>query len=113
MIKTEVSIITVILSMLQTSLDELRVFKSGSVLPILGSICGFAYIIRIGDHFCLGITFAAVQGQLSEKHKFNFFFLFFPYSGASNLGKTYANFSGETLTFIISFGSPGMCHCTA
>ena len=41
MIKTVVSIITVILSILQTILDEFRVFNSGSVLPILGSILQF------------------------------------------------------------------------
>ena len=41
MIKTVVSIITVILSILQTSLDEFHIFKLGSVLPILGSILRF------------------------------------------------------------------------
>ena len=32
--------------------------------PFWDQFCGFAYIIRLGDHFCLGITFAAVQGSL-------------------------------------------------
>ena len=49
---TVVGIITVTLNiLLQTSLDEFPVFKSGSVLPILGSILRFAYIIRLGNHF--------------------------------------------------------------
>ena len=25
--------------------------------------CRFAYLIKSGDHFCVGITFAAVHGQ--------------------------------------------------
>ena len=29
--------------------------------PFWDHFCGFAYIIRLGDHFCLGITFAVVQ----------------------------------------------------
>ena len=52
MVKTAVSIITVILSILQSSLDEFRVFKSGSVCPFWDQFCCFAYIIRLGDHFC-------------------------------------------------------------
>ena len=58
MIKTVVSIITVILSILQTSLDEFRVLNSGSVLPILGSILRFCiHNLAWGsllprDHFC-------------------------------------------------------------
>ena len=51
-----VCITTVPLSILQTSLDQFRIFKTGSVLLILGSIwdqfCRFAYLIRLGDHFC-------------------------------------------------------------
>ena len=43
------------------------------------------------------IDFDCKEGQLSEKHKFIFFFPL-PYSGTSNLGKIYANFSGETMT---------------
>ena len=39
----------VILFILQTSLEEFRVFKSGSVLPILGSILRFCIH---WDHFC-------------------------------------------------------------
>ena len=31
--------------------------------PFSDQFCGFAYIIRLGDDFCLGITFAVVQGQ--------------------------------------------------
>ena len=43
------------------------------------------------------MDFACQEGQLSEKHKF-IFILPFPYSGASELGKVYANFSGEIVT---------------
>ena len=52
MIKNVVSIITVILSVWQTSRDEFPVFKSGSVLPILGSILRFCIHNLFGDHFC-------------------------------------------------------------
>ena len=34
--------------------------------PFWDQFCRFAYIIRLGDHFCLGITFAAVQFRLVE-----------------------------------------------
>ena len=33
--------------------------------------CRFAYLIRLGDHFCAGITFAAVQGNLFNGVKLN------------------------------------------
>ena len=60
MIKTVVSIIT-ILSILLTSPDEFRVFKSGQFCPFWDQFCSFAYIIRLGDRFCLRITFAVLQ----------------------------------------------------
>ena len=56
--KTEVSIITVTLSILQTSLDQFCVLKAGSVLPILGSILPFCIhnwawgSLLPRDHFC-------------------------------------------------------------
>ena len=56
--KNQVCITTVTLSILQTSLDQFRVFKAGSVLLILGSIlpsCILNYawgsLLR-RDHFC-------------------------------------------------------------
>ena len=51
MIKTVVSTITVILSILPTSLDEIRVFSQDQFCPFWDQFCGFAYIIRLGDHF--------------------------------------------------------------
>ena len=51
--KTQVSVTRVILSILQTSCEPFRVFKVG---------ISFAYIIRLGDRFCLVITFAVVLG---------------------------------------------------
>ena len=50
MMKAEVSIITVILSILQTSLDEFS--SQDQFCPFWDQFCGFAYIIRLGDHFC-------------------------------------------------------------
>ena len=34
--------------------------------PFWDQFCGFAYIIRLGDHFCLGITFAVVHAPFPE-----------------------------------------------
>ena len=43
--------------------------------PFWDHFCGFAYIIRLGDHFCLGVifavVFAVVQGSwLGKTHRF-------------------------------------------
>ena len=35
--------------------------------PFWDQFCRFAYIIRLGDHFCLGITFAS--GSLLRSYK--------------------------------------------
>ena len=43
------------------------------------------------------MNFACQEGQLSKKHKF-IFILPFPDSGALELVKIYANFSGEIVT---------------
>ena len=49
MMKTGVRIITVILSILQMS----SVFSSqGQFCPSWDKFCRFAYIIKLGDHFC-------------------------------------------------------------
>ena len=39
--------------------------------PFWDQFCGFAYIIRLGDHFCLGITFAAVQDSFGKPTYFS------------------------------------------
>ena len=69
MIKTVVSIITVMLSMLQTSLDEF--LSQDQFCPFWDQLCGFAYIIRLKDHFCLGITFAVVHGSYNNLSALN------------------------------------------
>ena len=43
------------------------------------------------------IEFAFQEGQLHEKHNY-FLFSTLAYSGALNLGKIYADFSGEIVT---------------
>ena len=50
--KNQVSITTVTLSILQTSLDQFRVFKAGSVLLIL--IIGLGITFAAVEHFHLG-----------------------------------------------------------
>ena len=37
--------------------------------PFWDQFCGFAYIIRLGDHFCLGITFAVVHPHVEAQVK--------------------------------------------
>ena len=71
MMKTKVSIITVTLFILQTKPDRFRVFKAGSVLPILGSILPFCIHNYAWEHFCLGIIFAAEKAVPigGDKHK--------------------------------------------
>ena len=50
--KSRVSIITVVLSILQTSPDQFRVFKSGSLLSILESISPFCIHVLYMYWYC-------------------------------------------------------------
>ena len=50
--KTKVSIMTVVLSILQTSPDQFRVFKSGSLLSIFGSISPFCIHVLYMYWYC-------------------------------------------------------------
>ena len=62
MMKTEVSIITVILPIFyRPALMSSVLSSQDHFCPFWDQFCGFAYIIGLGDHFCLGITFAVVQ----------------------------------------------------
>ena len=59
--KNQVCITTVTLSILQISLHQFRVFKGGQFCSFWDQFCRFAYLIRLRDHFCAGITFEAVH----------------------------------------------------
>ena len=53
MVKTEVSIITVILSIFyRPALMSSMLSSQDHFCPFWDQFCGFAYIIRLGDHFC-------------------------------------------------------------
>ena len=43
--------------------------------PFWDQFCGFAHIIRLGDHFCLAITFAVIQ-HLTIPFRYRIFLFF-------------------------------------
>ena len=66
LMKTQAIITMVILSILQTSLDQFRVFKAGSILPFSDPFCRFAYIIRyLSQDFLLALKILRLKIETS------------------------------------------------